>query len=67
MIKKIPPLNVGNGAPAGAQRSWSGGEKEEPRSTVEEKTAAFKRLLFLSRAEGSPTLELLAGLEPATC
>ena len=26
-----------------------------------------ERLLFLSRAAGSPTLELLAGLEPATC
>ena len=50
-----------------AQRSGLHGEKEETRSTAEEKAAAFERLLFLSRAEGSPTLELLAGLEPATC
>jgi hypothetical protein len=33
----------------------------------EKKQPLSERLLFLSRAEGSPTLELLAGLEPATC
>ena len=55
------------GDPMQAQRSGLHGEKEETRSTAEEKAAAFERLLFLSRAEGSPTMELLAGLEPATC
>ena len=43
------------------------GRRRRPGAQPKKKQPLFERLLFLSRAEGSPTLELLAGLEPATC
>ena len=55
------------GDPMQAQRSGSRGERRRPAAQPKKKQPLSERLLFLSRAEGSPPLELLAGLEPATC
>ena len=43
------------------------GRRRRPGAQPKKKQPLSERLLFLSRAEGAPTLELLAGLEPATC
>ena len=43
------------------------GRRGRPGAQLKKKQPLFERLLFLSRAEEYPTLELLAGLEPATC